>query len=77
MLDWIRSLRREKKPSTTPIKVQVSSREQGDVTYVCEFSPDTWSYTTMDEITEALADQLTMKQNLNGGLLMNILLYET
>ena len=40
-------------------------------------SHDTWSYTTMDEITEALADQLTMKQNLNGGLLMNILLYET
>lgn len=66
-----------KKPSTTLIKVQVSSREHGDVTYACEFSPDTWSYTTMDEITEALADQLTMKQNLNGGLLMNILLYET
>ena len=47
-----------------------------NVTCACELSPDEWSYTTMDEITEALADELTMKQNLNRGLLMKISLHE-
>ena len=61
---------------TTLIKVQASSREHMNVTYAWEFSLDEWSYTTMDEITEALADELTMKQNLNRGLLMNISLHE-
>ena len=65
-----------KTPKTTLIKVEASSREHADVTYTCEFSPDEWSYKTMDEISEALADQLTMKQNLNRGLLMNISFYE-
>ena len=30
----------------------------------------------MDEITEALADQLTMKQDLNRGLMMSLSFYE-
>ena len=30
----------------------------------------------MDEITEVLADQLTMKQDLNKGLLMSLSFYE-
>ena len=58
-------IEQRKTPKTTLIKVDTSSREHMDVTYACEFSPDKWSYTTMDVITEALADQLTMKQNLN------------
>lgn len=70
-------IEKRKTPSNTLIKVQVSSREHADVTYECNFSPDKWSYTTMDEVIEELADQLTMKQNLNGGLLMKLSLYET
>ena len=62
--------------STSLIKVQVSSREHVGVTYECSFSPDKWSYTIMDKISEELADQLTMKQNLNGGLLMKLSCYE-
>ena len=30
----------------------------------------------MDKISEELADQLTMKQNLNRGLVMKLSLYE-
>ena len=60
----------------TLIKIETFSREHFDVTYTCEFSPDQWSYATMDEITKALADQLTMKQDLNRGLLMNLSFYE-
>ena len=30
----------------------------------------------MDEIMETIADQLTMKQNLNRGLMIKISLYE-
>ena len=61
---------------TSLIKVQVSSREHVGVTYECSFSPDKWSYTIMDKISEELADQLTMKQNLNRGLVMKLSLYE-
>lgn len=62
--------------STSLIKVQVSSREDVGVTYECSFSPEKWSYTIMDKISEELADQLTMKQNLNRGLLMKLSCYE-
>ena len=62
--------------NTSLIKVQVSWREHVGVTYECSFSPDKWSYTIMDKISEELADQLTMKQNLNRGLVMKLSLYE-
>lgn len=62
--------------STSLIKVQVSSREDVGVTYECSFSPEKWSYTIMDKISEELAEQLTMKQNLNRGLLMKLCCYE-
>ena len=70
-------IKQRKIPSTTLVKVQVSSREHAGVTYACDFSPDKWCYTKMDKITEELADQLTMKQNLNRGLLMKLSLCET
>ena len=35
-------------------------------------TPDTWSYTVMDEILEALNEQLSMKQDLNRGLLLQL-----
>ena len=59
-----------KTSKTSQIKISLF-REHLDVTYKCEFSPDQWSYYKMDEITEALAGQLTIKQNLNRGLLMS------
>ena len=61
------------KPSKTSlIKIKVSSREHWNVVYTCEFRVDRWSYNKIDEIIEWLADQLTMKQDLNGGLLIQL-----
>ena len=65
-----------KTPKTTLIKIETSSREHFGVTYTCEFSPEQCSYATMAEVTEALADQLTMKQDLNRGLLVSLYFYE-
>ena len=65
-----------KTSKTSQIKIKVSSREHWDVTYMCEFSPDQWSYAKMDEIIEASTDQLTMKQDLNRGLLMSLSFHE-
>ena len=61
-----------KPAKTTQIKIKASSREHWEVVYTCEFRVDQWSYNKIDEITEGLADQLTMKQNLNGGLLIQL-----
>ena len=61
------------KPSkTSKIKIRASSREHWEVVYTCEFRVDQLSYNKMDEIMDGLADQLTMKQNLNGGLLIQL-----
>ena len=57
---------------TSQIKIKVSSREHWHVIYTCEFRVDRWSYNKMDEIMDGLADQLTMKQDLNGGLLIQL-----
>ena len=69
-------IEQRKTPKTSLIKIQTSSREHVEVTYTCVCTPDKWSYNTMDKISEALADQLTMKQNLDRGLLMNLSFYE-
>ena len=61
-----------KTSKTSQIKIKVSSREHWDVVYTCEFRVDQWTYNKMDEIIEGLADQLTMKQDLNGGLLIQL-----
>ena len=61
------------KPSnTTHMKIRASSRDHWEVVYTCEFRVDQWSYNKMDEIMDRLADQLTMKQNLNRGLLIQL-----
>ena len=57
---------------TSHIKMKVSSREHWDVVYTCELRVDRRSYNKMDEIIEGPADQLTMKQDLNGGLLIQL-----
>ena len=54
------------------IKIHVSSREHIYVYYTCYCTPDTWSYTVMDEILEGLNEQLSMKQDLNRGLLIQL-----
>ena len=64
-----------KTSKTSQIKIKVSSQKHWDVIYICEFSPDQWS-AKMDEIIEALTDQLTMKQDLNRGLLMSLSFHE-
>ena len=61
-----------KPAKTSLIKIKVSSREHWEVVYTDEFRVDRWSYNKMDEILDGLADQLTMKQNLNGGLLIQL-----
>ena len=61
-----------KPAKTTQIKIRASSREHWEVVYTCEFHVHQWSYSKVDEITDGLADQLTMKQNLNGGLLIQV-----
>lgn len=62
-----------KPTKTSRIKVSVSSREYWDVVYVEEFPIDDWSYTQMDNIMGGLAEQLTMRQNLNRGLLVQFI----
>ena len=69
-------LEQRKTPKTSLIKIETSSREHIKVSYMCECTPDQWSYNAMDKISEALADQLTATQNLDQGLLMNLSFYE-
>lgn len=62
----------EQRKEASTIRLQVSSREHVHVSYTCYCTPDTWSYTVMDDILEGLNEQLTMKQNLNQGLLLQL-----
>ena len=65
-----------KTTKTSRIKVLASSREHWDIVYVKEFPVDEWSYTQMDYIVEGLAEQLTRRQNLNRGLLVQFIFIE-
>ena len=65
-----------KPAKATRLKIKTSAREHWEVIYTCEFDVDQWSYSKVDEITERLADQLTMKQDLNGGLLIHLVFTE-
>ena len=62
----------EQRKEGSTIRIQVSSREHVGVSYTCYCTPETWSYTVMDEILEGLNEQLSMKQNLNRGLLLQL-----
>ena len=59
-------------PQTSTIKLQVSSREHRSVYCTRYCTPETWSYTVMDELMESLDEQLSMKQNLNRDLLIQL-----
>jgi len=61
---------------TVTIKLRASSREHWDAVHECEFSTTQWGYQKMDDILEALADELTMKQDLNRGLLVRLWFHE-
>ena len=65
-------IEKTKPAKATRLKIRTSSREHWEVVYICEFPIDQWSYNKVDKITEKLADQLTMQQNLNGGLLIQV-----
>ena len=69
-------IERTKPAKATQLKIRTSSREHWKVVYICEFPLDQWSYHKVDEITEKLAEQLTMKQNLNLGLLIHLFFTE-
>lgn len=62
---------------TSFVKMVTTSREHRHVTYVCAFDPKQFSYDKMNEIITALEDQLTMKQNLNDRLLVQLSFLET
>ena len=61
-----------KTPKTREVKIKVNSKEHFEAVYTDDFPIDQWSYTRMDNIMGGLADQLTMKQNLNGELLVQL-----
>ena len=61
-----------KTAETTEVKIIASSREYWEIVHVVEFPVDQWSYTRMDILITGLAEQLTRKQNLNGGLLIKL-----
>ena len=62
-----------KQAKTSRIKVLASSREHWDIVFVKEFPADQWTYNEMDNIVEGLAEQLSRRQNLNGGLLVQFI----
>ena len=53
---------------TSQIRLQVSSYQYETVEYICYCTPETWSYTVMEEILHGLNDQLTPPQDLSKGL---------
>ena len=69
-------IEKTKPAKATQLKIKTSAREHWEVIYNCEFPLDQWSYNKVDEITEKLAEQLTMKQNLNKGLLFHLVFTE-
>ena len=64
---------RERQPKrTSQIKLQVCPRQDKTVEYTCYCTPETWSYTVMNEILEGLNDQLISPQNLTKGLTIRV-----
>lgn len=65
-----KTLQRRFPKGTTQIKLQVSSRQYEDVKYTCYCTPKTWSYTVMEEIVQALTEQLNEGQDLCPGIII-------
>ena len=57
---------------TSQIRLQVSSRQYKTIEYTCYCTPETWSYTVMNEIMEGLSEQLVPPQDLTQGLLIKL-----
>ena len=66
-----------KQQDLSTIKIQVSSRQHVHVRYTCYCTPTTWSYNVMQEIVDGLNEQLSMKQDLNRGLLLQLSFIKT
>ena len=62
----------KKQQGLSTIKIQVSSRQHVHVRYICYCTPETWSFTVVKDIVEGLTEQLSMKQDLNRGLLLQL-----
>ena len=57
---------------TSQIRLQVSSIQYKNVEYTCYCTPETWSYTVMNDILEGLNEQLTPPQDLTKGLYIKL-----
>ena len=62
----------EKTSKTRRIKLEAESKEYVWVDYTVEFPVDQWDYSQMDEVMEGLEDQLTRKQDLDRGLIIQL-----
>ena len=71
-LEFDKTLRKALPKETSQITLQVSSRQHKTVKYTCYCTPETWSYTVMNEIVEGLKEQLIPPQNLTWGLTIKL-----
>ena len=57
---------------TQRVVLTVDSLDYPDVHAWIDFKPEDWSYSTMDTLMHRLTDQLSIHQDLNGGLEVRI-----
>lgn len=67
----------KKEQGLSTIKIQVSSRQHVHVRYTSYCTPETWSFTVVNDIVAGLTEQLSMKQTLNRGLLLQLSFIKT
>ena len=70
--EFDQSLRRRLPKETSQIKLQVSSSQDKTIEYTCYCTPETWSYTVMNEILEGLNEQLIPPPDLTKGLTIRV-----
>lgn len=69
-------IQREKQATTYGFQVHATSRERLHVFDTFFIRLHNWNVQRMDSILEGLSDKLTMKENLNKGLILVITFYE-
>ena len=62
----------EKTSETKRIQLEVESKEYLWVDYTVVFPVDQWDYSQMESVMEGLEDQLTRKQDLFRGLIIQL-----
>ena len=69
-LEVNKALQRRFPKGTSQIKLQVSSWEYEDVEYIRYFTPQSWSYTVMEDIVKGLYEQLIPPRDLCPGIVI-------